>query len=47
MIDLYGVEIDTFNYAGVFGVAFGMYIISNLSVVATEAVTFVKGWRSN
>lgn len=47
MIGLYGIEIDTFNYASVFGVAFGMYIISNLSVVATEAVTFVKGWRSN
>ncbi len=42
---MYGIEINAFNYAAVFGVAFGMYIIANIDVIAREAVTFVKGWR--
>lgn len=46
-MQVYGVERDAFNYAAVFGVAFGMYIITNIDVIAREAVTFVKGWRSN
>lgn len=46
MITLYGVELEAFNYAAVFGVALGMYIIANIMSMAVEAVTFVKGWRS-
>jgi len=43
---VYGVELAEFNYAAVFGVAFGMYIIANLDTVARNAVTFIKGWRN-
>lgn len=43
---MYGIEVKAFNYAAVFGVAFGMYIIANVDAIAREAVTFVKGWRS-
>ncbi len=43
---MYGIEINAFNYAAVFGVAFGMYIVTNIDVIAQDAVTFVKGWRT-
>ena len=43
---MFGIEVNTFNYAAVFGVAFGMYIVTNVDVIAREAVTFVKGWRT-
>lgn len=43
---MYGIELDDFNYAAVFGVCFGIYIIFNIEMLAREAVTFVKGWRT-
>ena len=43
---MYGIEINAFNYAAVFGVAFGIYIVTNIDVIARDAVTFVKGWRT-
>jgi hypothetical protein len=43
---MYAIELEEFNYAAVFGVAFGIYIISNIELLAREAVTFVKGWNN-
>lgn len=43
---MYVIELEPFNYAVVFGVALGMYIVTNIDVIARNAVTFVKGWRS-
>ena len=36
-----------FNYAAVFGAVLGMYIVLNLDVAVREALTFIKGWRSD
>ncbi len=38
--------IPDFNYAAVFGVCLGIYLIVNLDVIVRDAMTFVKGWRS-
>ena len=43
---LYAVELEAFNYAAVFGVCLGIYIIINLDVLVRSALTFVKGWRN-
>ena len=40
------VELEAFNYAAVFGVCLGIYIIINLDVLVRSALTFVKGWRN-
>ena len=45
-IVLYAVELEAFNYAAVFGVCLGIYIIVNVDVLVRSALTFVKGWRS-
>jgi hypothetical protein len=43
---MYELEFQTFNYAAVFGVALGIYIIQTLDVVVRECMTFVKGWHN-
>ena len=43
---MYAVELEAFNYAAVFGVCLGIYIIINLDVQVRAALTFVKGWRN-
>ncbi len=43
---MYGIELEAFDYAAVFGVCLGIYIIVNLDVLVRSATTFVKGWRS-
>lgn len=43
---MYAVELEAFNYAAVFGVCLGIYIIINLDVLVRSALTFVKGWRN-
>ena len=43
---MYAVELEAFNYAAVFGVCLGIYIIINLDVLLQSALTFVKGWRN-
>jgi hypothetical protein len=43
---MFGIELEDFNYAAVFGVAFGIYIISNIEIMARDALTFVKGWNN-
>ena len=45
-ISLYGIELEAFDYAAVFGVCLGIYIIVNLDVLVRSATTFMKGWRS-
>ena len=45
-IVLDAVELEVFNYAAVFGVCLGIYIIVNVDVLVRSALTFVKGWRS-
>lgn len=45
-IVLYAMEFEAFNYAAVFGVCLGIYIIVNVDVLVRSALTFVKGWRS-
>ncbi len=34
------------NYAAVFGVIFGIYLIMQLDSLVRDVMTFVKGWRS-
>ncbi len=43
---MFGIELEEFNYAAVFGACFGIYIIFNIDMLAREAVTFVRGWRT-
>ena len=43
---MYAMEFVAFNYAAVFGVCLGIYIIVNVDVLVRSALTFVKGWRS-
>ena len=45
-IVLYAMEFEVFNYAAVFGVCLGIYIIVNVDVLVRSALTFVKGWQS-
>lgn len=43
---MYGIEPSEINLAAVFGIFFGIYLLTNIDTVAQNCVTFVKGWRS-
>ena len=43
---MYGVTLNEFNFALVFGAVFGMYIVTNIEVIARNGVNFVRGWRA-
>ena len=43
---VYELTIEPFNYAAVFGTMLGVAFIVLLEELATNAVTFVKGWRT-
>lgn len=43
---VYEMTIQPFNYSAVFGSMLGLALIVLLENLATNAVTFVKGWRS-
>lgn len=39
-------QVPEFNYAVVFGVMLGIYIISTIEAMVTKAMVFAKGWCS-
>ena len=43
---MFGITLEPFNYAAVFGCMLGVYLIVNIDVIAREGVTFIKGWRT-
>ena len=43
---VYELTITPFNYAAVFGSMLGIAFIVLLESMASNAVTFVKGWRT-
>ena len=43
---VYELTITPFNYAAVFGSMLGVVFIVLLENLASNAVTFVKGWRT-
>lgn len=43
---MYALEPEAFNYAAVFGVFLGIYLISSFDHVMRDALTFIKGWRN-
>lgn len=43
---VYELTIEPFNYAAVFGSMLGVAMIVLLENLASNAVTFVKGWRT-
>lgn len=44
---LYAMTIEPVNYAFVFGAMLGIAIIVELESLVTNALTFVRGWRSS
>ena len=44
---VYEMTIAPFNYAAVFGSMLGIALIVLLENLSTNAVTFVKGWRTS
>ena len=43
---VYDLVIEPFNYSAVFGSMLGIALIILLENLASNAVTFVKGWRT-
>lgn len=43
---VYEMTIQPFNYSAVFGSMLGLALIVLLENLSTNAVTFVKGWRT-
>lgn len=43
---LYEITYESFNYMAVMGCMLGLSIILMLESLASNAVTFVKGWRT-
>ena len=44
---LYAITIEPVNYSFVFGAMFGIAVIVELESLVTNALTFVRGWRSS
>lgn len=42
---MYGIELGEINLAAVFGLFFGIFLLTKIDTVARDCVTFVKGWR--
>ena len=44
---VYAITIEPINYALIFGFMFGIAMIVELESLVTNALTFVRGWRSS
>lgn len=44
---VYAITIEPINYAFIFGSMFGIAMIVELESLVTNALTFVRGWRSS